>query len=99
METFEQQRPNKSARFATIMIASLIFFFVGYAVILSSTAIGQSVARAALTSNGGSMDTAMYQFIMSATTENVRLIGAILSLVAGVSALLAVRYGFRQKKA
>ena len=55
--------------------------------------------NAELTKNGGLMDTAMYQYIMTNTAESYRIVGAILALITGVGALLAGYVGYKQKKA
>ena len=99
MEMFLDQKPDKKQTYTGMMVVLVLLFVLGLVLVLTSATIGLSTANAELAKNGGSMDTAMYQYIMSNTAESYRLVGAILAVITGVGALLAGWAGFQQRKA
>ena len=99
MEMFLDQKPDKKQTYTGVMVVLVLLFVLGLVLVLTSATIGLTTANAELAKNGGSMDTAMYQYIMSNTAESYRLVGAILAVITGVGALLAGWVGFQQKKA
>ena len=99
MEMFLDQKPDKKQTYTGMMVVLVLLFVLGLVLVLTSATIGLTTANAELAKNGGSMDTAMYQYIMSNTAESYRLVGAILAVITGVGALLAGWVGFQQKKA
>ena len=99
MEMFIDQKPDKKQTYTGVMAVLVLLFVLGLVLVLTSATIGLTTASAELAKNGGSMDTAMYEYIMSNTAESYRIVGAILALITGVGALLAGWAGFTQKKA
>ena len=99
MEMFMDRKPDKKQTYTGMMVVLVLLFVLGLVLVLTSATIGLSTANAELAKNGGSMDTAMYQYIMSNTAESYRLVGAILAVITGVGALLAGWAGFQQRKA
>ena len=98
MEMFIDQKPDKKHTYSGIMVVLVLLFVLGLVLTLSSASIGQSTASAELMKNGGTMDTSMYQYIMTNTADSYRLVGAILAVITGVGALLAGWAGFLQRK-
>ncbi|MEA4913420.1 MAG: hypothetical protein VB061_02505 [Christensenella sp.] len=98
MEMFIDHKPDKKKTYSGIMVVLVLLFVLGLVLTLSSASIGQSTASAELMKNGGSMDTSMYQYIMSNTAESYRLVGAILSIISGVGALMAGFADYKQRK-
>lgn len=99
MEMFIDQKPDKAKTYTGVMVVLILLFLLGLVLVLTSATIGLSTANAELAKNGGSMDTAMYQYIMSNTAESYRLVGAILAIITGVGALLSGWVGYQQRKA
>ena len=99
MEMFLDQKPDKKQTYTGVMVVLVLLFVLGLVLVLTSASIGLSTANAELTKNGGLMDTAMYQYIMTNTAESYRIVGAILALITGVGALMAGFAGYKQKKA
>ena len=99
MEMFIDQKADKKQTYTGVMVVLVLLFVLGLVLVLTSASIGLSTASAELAKNGGSMDVTMYQYIMSNTAESYRIVGAILSLITGVGALLAGFAGYKQKKA
>lgn len=95
---FIDHKPDKKKTYSGIMVVLVLLFVLGLVLTLSSASIGQSTASAELMKNGGSMDTSMYQYIMSNTAESYRLVGAILSIISGVGALMAGFADYKQRK-
>lgn len=99
MEMFLDQKPDKKQTYTGVMVVLILLFMLGLVLVLTSATIGLSTANAEMAKNGGVMDTAMYQYIMSNTAESYRIVGAILSVITGVGALLAGLVGYKQKNA
>ena len=99
MEMFMDQKPDKRQTYTGVMVVLVLLFVLGLVLVLTSATIGLSTASAELAKNGGSMDTAMYQYIMSNTAESYRIVGAILAIITGIGALMAGWAGFMQRKA
>jgi hypothetical protein len=97
MEMFLDQKPDKKQTYTGVMVVLILLFVLGLVLVLASATIGLSTANAELTKNGGSMDTAMYQFVLTNAAESYRIVGAILALITGVGALLAGMVGYKQK--
>ena len=98
MEMFIDQKPDKKHTYSGIMVVLVLLFVLGLVLTLSSASIGQSTASAELMKNGGTMDTSMYQYIMSNTADSYRLVGAILSIISGVGALMAGFADYKHRK-
>lgn len=98
MEMFLDHKPDKKQTYTGLMVVLVLLFVLGLVLVLTSATIGLKTANAELSKNGGSMDTVMYQYIMSNTAESYRIIGAILAIITGVGALLAGMVEFKQKK-
>ena len=99
MEMFIDQKPDKKQTFTGLIVVLVLLFVLGLLLTLTSATIGLSTANAELAKNGGSMDTAMYQYIMSNTAESYRLVGAILAVITGLGAIMSGVAEFIQKKA
>ena len=97
MEMFIDQKPDKKHTYSGIMVVLVLLFVLGLVLTLSSASIGQSTASAELMKNG-TMDTSMYQYIMTSTAESYRLVCAILSIISGVGALMAGFAEYKNKK-
>ena len=98
MEMFMDQKPDKKQTYSGMMVVMVLLFVLGLVLVLTSASIGLSTANAELAKTG-TLDIGMYQYVMSNTAESYRLVGAILSVITGVGALLAGWAGFMQKKA
>lgn len=98
MEMFIDQKPDKKQTYNGVMVVLILLFVLGLVLVMTSATIGLSTASAELAKNGGSMDTAMYQYIMSNTAESYRIVGAILALITGVGALMAGFVGYKLRK-
>lgn len=99
MEMFIDQKPDKKHLFTGVVVVLVLLFVMGLLLTLTSATIGLSTANAELAKNGGSMDSAMYQYIMSNTAESYRIVGAILAVITGIGAIMAGVAGYLQKKA
>lgn len=99
MEMFIDQKPDKKQTFTGLIVVLVLLFVLGLLLTLTSATIGLSTANAELAKNGGSMDTAMYQYIMSNTAESYRLVGAILAVITGLGAIMAGVAAYIQNKA
>ena len=99
MEMFIDQKPDKKQTFTGLIVVLVLLFVLGLLLTLTSATIGLSAANAELAKNGGSMDTAMYQYIMSNTAESYRLVGAILAVITGLGAIMAGVAAYIQNKA
>lgn len=98
MEMFIDQKRDKKQTYTGVLVVLILLFILGLILVLVSAAVGISTANAEMVKNGGSMDTAMYQYITSNTAESYRIVGAILSMITGVGALLAGMVGYKQRK-
>lgn len=98
MEMFMDQKPDKKQTYAGMMVVLVLLFVLGLVLVLTSATIGLSTASAEVAKNGGAMDNAMYQYIMSNTAESYRIVGAILASITGIGALMAGWAGFMQRK-
>jgi len=99
MEMFIDQKPDKKQMFTGLIVVLVLLFVLGLLLTLTSATIGLSTANAELAKNGGSMDTAMYQYIMSNTADSYRLVGAILAVITGLGAIMSGVAAYIQKKA
>ncbi|MEA4870723.1 hypothetical protein SDC9_198131 [bioreactor metagenome] len=97
MEMFLDQKPDKKQTYTGVMVVLILLFVLGLVLVLTSATIGLSTANAEAAKSGGVLDSAMYQYVMSNTAESYRIVGAILSMITGVGALLAGLVGYRQK--
>ncbi|GEM_PF-6419991 len=98
MENITNLASEKKLASKTVFLVLIVVFIIGLVLTLSSTSIGISAGRAALMNNNGSMDTMMYEYIMSNTALSYSIVGAILALISGVGALL-VGFATYKKKA
>ena len=96
---FIDQKPDKKQTYVGLMVVLVLLFVLGLVLILTSASIGLSTASTELAKSGGSMDSPMYQYIMSNTAESYRIVGAILAIITGLGALLAGLADYLQKKA
>ena len=99
MEHLNDQKPDKKQTYTGVLFVLVLLFVLGLVLVLTSAAIGQSAASAALAKNGGSMDTYMYEYIMTNAAESYRIVGAILALITGIGALMAGFAGYKLKQA
>jgi len=99
MEMFIDQKPDKKQTFTGLIVVLVLLFVLGLLLTLTSATIGLSTANAELAKNGGTMDTAMYQYIMSNTADSYRLVGAILAVITGLGAIMSGVAAYIQKKA
>ena len=99
MEMFIDQKPDKKQTFTGLIVVLVLLFVLGLLLTLTSATIGLSTANAELAKNGGSMDTTMYQYIMSNTAESYRLVGAILAVITGLGAIMSGVAAYIQNKA
>jgi hypothetical protein len=99
MEMFIDQKPDQKQTYTGVIVVLVLLFVLGLVLVLTSASIGLSTASAELAKNGGTMDSSMYQYIMSNTAESYRIVGAILALITGVGALMAGFAGYKKKKA
>ena len=99
MEMFMDRKPDKKQTYTGMMVVLVLLFVLGLVLVLTSATIGLSTANAELAKNGGSMDTAMYQYIMSNTAESYRLVGAILAVITGLGAIMSGVAAYIQNKA
>lgn len=97
MEMFLDQKPDKKQTYTGVMVVLILLFVLGLVIVLTSATIGLSTANAEAAKNGGILDSAMYQYVMSNTAESYRIVGAILAVITGIGALLAGLVGFKQK--
>ena len=98
MENITNLASEKKLASKTVFLVLIVVFIIGLVLTLSSTSIGISAGRSALMNNNGSMDTMMYEYIMSNTALSYNIVGAILALISGVGALL-VGFATYKKKA
>lgn len=97
MENITNQASEQKHSSKTVFLVLVVVFILGLVLTLLSTSIGISAARAALMNNNGSMDTMMYEYIMSNTALSYSIVGAILALISGVGALLAGVAAYQKK--
>lgn len=97
-EMFMKEKQDPKKVYTGILVVLVLLFVLGLVLVLTSTAIGLSTAHTELTKAGGSMDTTLYNYIMTNTAENFRIVGAILALISGVGLLLAGIANDRKKK-
>ena len=94
-EMFMKEKPDPKKVYTGILVVLVLLFVLGLVLVLTSTSIGLSTAHTEAMKNGGSLDTTMYNYIMTNTAENYRIVGAILALISGVGILLAGAAGNR----
>lgn len=80
----------------TILIIGILIFAIGLILLLGSTNLGMVEAQNAINSNGGSMDTEKYYWIMQSSATNFRITGTILSLFGGVLTILTTLKSIKQ---
>jgi multisubunit Na+/H+ antiporter MnhB subunit len=97
-EMFMKEPKDPKKVYTGILVVLVLLFVLGLVLVLTSAAIGLSTAHAEVVKNGGSLDTTLYNYIMTNTAENYRIVGAILALISGVGLLLAGVANDRQKK-
>jgi len=97
-EMFMKEKKNPKKVYTGLLVVLVLLFVLGLVLVLTSTAIGLSTAHTEITKNGGSMDTTLYNYIMTNTAENYRIVGAILALISGIGILLAGVSGYKLKK-
>lgn len=88
-EMFMKDKPDPTKVYTGVLVVLVLLFVLGLVLVMTSTAIGLSTAHAELVKAGGSMDTTLYNYVMTSTAESYRIVGAILSLISGVGVLLA----------
>jgi hypothetical protein len=70
-----------------ITISLCVLFLIGIYFIFNSFSIGESMANAAVTKNGGSIDTNIYVLNIQENTKSIRTIGTIIALVSAFGAV------------
>ena len=98
-EMFMKEKQDPKKIYTGVLVVLVLLFVLGLVLVMTSAAIGLSTAHAEVVKNGGSLDTTLYNYIMTNTAENYRIVGAIVSLISGVGVLLAGVANYRQKKA
>ena len=88
---YKRERDKKlKKKAATISLLLMIaLFIIGLDLLFTSTSIGQNAGSQAIRNNGGSMDTASYEYIINSTATNYRTGGMVISLVGGFGMLLS----------
>lgn len=66
-----------------------VIMVIGLVLILTSGWLGDYMGSNALQNQGGVMDTSEYERIMQNTTENVRSIGFIVSIISGIGLVMS----------
>lgn len=97
-EMFMKEPKDPKKVYTGILVVLVLLFVLGLVLVLTSAAIGLSTAHTEVAKNGGSLDTTLYNYIMTNTAENYRIVGAILALISGVGLLLAGVANDRHKK-
>ena len=97
-EMFMKEKPDQKKLFSGIIVVLVLLFVLGLVLVLTSTAIGISTAHTEAVNNGGSLDATLYDYIMTNTAANYRIVGAILALISGIGILLAGVANYRQSK-
>jgi len=97
-EMFMNRKADKKQVFAGLIVVMVLLFVLGLILVLASTSMGMKTAQTEVQRNGGSMDTAMYQYILENAAESYRIAGAILAMISGVGLLLAGMVNYKQKK-
>jgi len=97
MENITNQTSEQKHASKTVFLVLVVVFILGLVLTLLSTSIGISAARAALMNNNGSMDTMIYEYIMSNTALSYSIVGAILALISGVGALFTGFATYKKK--
>ena len=98
-EMFMKEKQDPKKVYTGVLVVLVLLFVLGLVLVMTSAAIGLSTAHAEVVKNGGSLDTTLYNYIMTNTAENYRIVGVIVSLISGVGVLLAGVANYRQKKA
>ncbi len=98
MEMFMDQKSDPQKTYVGMMVVLVLLFVLGLLLVLTSATIGLSTANAELIKNS-TLDTGMYQYIMTNTAESYRIVGAILAIITGIGALMAGWAEFMQRKA
>lgn len=93
----EQKATPSKTNIGAIVVVFVLLFVLGVALVLSSTSIGLSAAQTAIHSNGGSMDSMQYEFIITSTTQNYQIVGGALALLSGLGALLGMNQVLKSK--
>ncbi len=73
------------------LVAFLMLFIAGFAIIMNSVKWGLDAEYAAIIAYGGSMDSTKASIILQESTKSYRTIGAILSLVGGLGCLMFIK--------
>ncbi len=68
--------------------AGILLFIAGMVILFHGADIGTRIANQELHANGGSMDTSLYQFMMSSNTLTAQLTGTVLAIVGGICAII-----------
>ncbi|HRX59053.1 MAG TPA: hypothetical protein P5075_09790 [Eubacteriales bacterium] len=84
---------SKSAWIAVLVV----LFAAGIVLVLCAAQIGMTAGSAAITRNGGSMDTTLYQFVIQSSAASAQIAGGILAGVSGLGAVLLGCSGKRQQ--
>ena len=97
-EMFMKEKQDPKKIYTGVLVVLVLLFVLGLVLVMTSAAIGLSTAHAEVVKNGGSLDTTLYNYIMTNTAENYRIVGAILALTSGLGLLLAGIANDRKKK-
>ena len=66
-----------------------VIMVIGLVLILTSGWLGEYMGSNALQNQGGVMDTSEYERIMQNTTQNVRSVGFIVSIISGIGLVMS----------
>ena len=66
-----------------------VIMVIGLVLILASGWLGDYMGSNALQNQGGMMDTSEYERIIQITTDNVRAIGFIVSIISGIGLVMS----------
>ncbi len=90
---------KKKKTFFTVTLMLLAALFVaGIIIVLSATSIGQNAGYAAITRNGGSMDTSMYQLTIQSAISSAQIAGGIIAGISGLGALMTGMLLYKEKE-
>jgi len=96
----ETQKVKKKTTYIITMLLVLLaaLFVAGIIIVLCATSIGQNAGYAAITRNGGSMDTSVYQLTIQSAISSAQIAGGILAGVSGLGALMTGMLLYREKE-
>ncbi len=97
VEKIIETRTNKQLYNKVLLVISLIVSIAGLVIITNSVSWGDDAASAAVSAQGGSMDTAKSLVILQESTSSYRTMGALLLLIGGAGCLMSIKFLEKQK--